>query len=172
MKEIWKDIIGYENYYQISNLGRVKSLSREDAAGHNLKERILKNGVSFKGYFFVNLWKLSQKEGLLVHRLVAIAFLTNPCDKPCVNHKSGIKIENEATNLEWCTHAENNEHARITGLRDDAGEANNKAKLKSTEVVQIRQSNLANKELAEVFNISQSTISLIKNNKIWRCIKI
>jgi len=172
MKEIWEDIVGYEDYYQISNLGRVKSLARKDAAGHNLQERFLKGCFDKKGYLRVNLWRKGQKKGVLVHRLVAEAFIFNPDKKPCINHKDGIKSYNESYNLEWCTYAENNNHAHILGLRDDKGEANNMSKLHGKEVTQIRHSNQRNKKLAEMFSVSQSTISLIKNNKTWRCVSI
>ena len=113
IQEIWKDIAGYEGLYQISNLARVKSLERILWNGHGFhlrKEIILKNVIANHGYNVVNLRKA---KGLVhtVHRLVAIAFIHNPHNKPEVNHINGIRHDNSISNLEWVTSAENKQHA-------------------------------------------------------------
>lgn len=114
--EIWKDIAGYEGLYQVSNLGRVKSLERDTkrARPQHIQERILKqrNGE----YLMVYLADAGKYEARLVHRLVAQAFISNPDNKPIVNHIDGNKYNNRADNLEWCTHKENVIHAFVTGL--------------------------------------------------------
>ena len=100
--EIWKDIIGYESFYQVSNLGRVKSLNYN----HTGKEEILKEGwVHYKngGYRSVNLCKNGKRKTHLVHRLVAEAFIPNPDNLPCINHKDENPSNNCVNNLEWCT---------------------------------------------------------------------
>lgn len=118
--EIWKDIIDFEGLYQISNLGRVKSLERKVSCGHGalrtVSDRILKFGKLRTGYFYVNLCKDHKYYTKTVHRLVVIAFISNPYNKPQVNHKSGIKTENGVSNLEWATSKENCVHAVKTGL--------------------------------------------------------
>ena len=100
MKEVWKDVVGYEGLYQVSNLGRVKSLGFDK--WH--KGRILKQSFDGKGnYLFVGLHKDGETKQKNVHRLVAETFIPNPNNLPCVNHINEIKTDNKATNLEWCT---------------------------------------------------------------------
>jgi len=119
MKEIWKDIPGYEGYYQISSIGRVKAVARTITGRwgkQRLKELIRRNGKNPKGYQLVDLHKNNISQTITIHRLVAMAFIVNPENKPCINHKNGIKDDNRVENLEWCTYAENNQHAIDTGL--------------------------------------------------------
>ena len=99
MKEIWKDIKGYEGRYQVSNWGRVKSLKRKG----NPHDRILAAKKQNRGYVAVNLGK----QTVSVHRLVANAFVPNPNGYPAVNHIDENKHNNTAENLEWCTLKQN-----------------------------------------------------------------
>ena len=105
-KDIWRDVEGYEGLYQVSSEGRVKSLKRK----RRRKERFLKPGMDKDGYLFVNLWAGGKQKNHKVHRLVCQAFHENPGNKPQVNHINEIKTDNRASNLEWCTYAENNNH--------------------------------------------------------------
>jgi len=114
-KEIWKDIEGYKEYYQVSDHGNVKRLARFSSNNHFLKERILKPHNNY-GYLRVGLHKNHNKKLFLVHRLVLIAFKKNPYNKTQCNHIDGIKSNNYIDNLEWSTCAENNQHAYDTGL--------------------------------------------------------
>lgn len=98
--EIWKDIKNYENLYQISNMGNVKSL-------HYGKERILKTSHDKRGYPIVDLRKNGCRWTVHVHRLVANAFICNLAKKSTVNHKNEIKTDNRVENLEWFTNTEN-----------------------------------------------------------------
>lgn len=103
MNEIWKDIEGYNGLYQISNLGRVKSLGRR-GKGCSLEDRILKHAINKDGYHLVNLKDINHvAKWFTVHRLVAIHFIPNPNDYKEINHKDEIKGNNIVTNLEWCT---------------------------------------------------------------------
>lgn len=167
--EIWKDVKIYEGLYQVSNLGRVKSLRRRDSLDRYwIRERILKSVQDIKGYFSVILCKNNSVEKFLVHRLVALAFISNPENKPEVNHKNGIKSFNEVTNLEWVTHQENIQHSfdklRRIGPR---GETHGNSKLTQIDILQIKDSSLQQKELALIFNVNQSQISRIKSGKRW-----
>ena len=110
--EIWKDIEGYEGRYQISNLGRVKSLSRTIDVGGKFKrfqpERILKPSKGVKGYLLVELYKNNCSKMKRVHRLVAESFIPNPKKLLSVNHIDENKENNTMENLEWCTDRYNN----------------------------------------------------------------
>ena len=105
-KEFWKNIKDYENLYQGSNLGRVRSFDRwvksKNGSLRFCKGRILKPGTNKDGYLQVDLWKNNKRKNFLVHRLVAQAFLDNPNNLPEVNHKDENKLNNSVENLEWC----------------------------------------------------------------------
>lgn len=100
--EIWKDILGYEGLYQVSSLGRVKSVERYDSIGRKIKEKILKIQLNKDGYSKITLGNGQDKKTFLVHRLVAIHFVQNPLNLPEVNHKDVDIKNNQANNLEWC----------------------------------------------------------------------
>jgi hypothetical protein len=103
-KEIWKDIKGYENKYQISNFGRVKSLNYL----RTKKEKLLKVHSDKNGYLVLNLSKDGKSKCVKVHRLVAEMFIENPHNYTQVNHKDENKKNNNVNNLEWCTIKYNN----------------------------------------------------------------
>ena len=109
MKEIWKDIQGYEGIYQVSNLGNVKSLDRLSTNGRRLKGKLLAKTAS-KGYVKVTLTNKNMSDNRDIHRLVAEAFIPNPDNKPQVNHIDEDKTNNTVDNLEWCTAKENINH--------------------------------------------------------------
>ena len=108
--EIWKNIQGYEGIYMISNLGRVKSLSRFREIGYGrkqpIKEIILKQYIR-DGYYTVTLNKNSKGKPFRVHRLIAQEFVPNPQGLECVNHKDENRLNNRIENLEWCTRVYN-----------------------------------------------------------------
>lgn len=106
MKEKWKPIKGYEEKYEVSNLGRVRNI---------LKNKI-KNTRLNNGYVIVDLYKNGIRKTYLVHRLVATAFISNPNNYNEVNHISGIKSCNCSKNLEWCNRSMNMIHAYKMGL--------------------------------------------------------
>lgn len=124
MQEIWKDIEGYEGLYQVSNLGRVKSLARittfknRDSVRYET-EKILTLAKHHKGYLKAQLRKEDVLKGYFIHRLVALAFIPNPENKSTVNHKDGDKSNNTVDNLEWMTNQENMKHAYDTGIRNN-----------------------------------------------------
>lgn len=105
--ELWKDVVGYEGLYQVSNLGRVRSLPNS----HHLDSIIMRQSKGKVGYMRVPLAKNKTHRMKLVHRLVAEAFIPNPKNKPQVNHKNGRKDCNIVSNLEWATRSENQKHA-------------------------------------------------------------
>lgn len=131
MKEIWKPVIDYEGIYEVSNLGNVRSLDRY--VNYRVKGVLaLKKGkilalcdsIPVKGYSYkrknVCFQKNSNKKTFHVHRLVAQAFISNPENKLCVNHKDSNPLNNNAENLEWCTLKENSQHALKFGNKKSA----------------------------------------------------
>ena len=119
-EEIWKPIKDYEGLYEVSSIGRVRSLGREiiDSKGRKqcFKERILKLQYDRYGYLYVPLRNRDNRKKFKVHRLVAEAFIPNPDNLPQINHIDGNKDNNKVENLEWCTNKYNVLHAHETGL--------------------------------------------------------
>lgn len=103
-KELWKDIPGYEGLYQVSSLGRVRSLN----FNHHGYTKILKQSITPRGYRNVSLWKNGIHKVFGVHRLIAMTFIPNPNNLPEVNHKDENTSNNCITNLEWCSSQYNN----------------------------------------------------------------
>lgn len=109
MEEIWKPIKGYEEY-EVSNLGRVRSLpkiTRSVVPDRYNSTRILKQSPDGKGYMMVWLYKGKKRKTMKVHRLVANAFISNPECKPQIDHINAVKTDNRVCNLRWCTEKEN-----------------------------------------------------------------
>lgn len=171
--EIWEPIKGYEGRYEVSTLGRIKSLAGKMWGKTSQQERVLIPAKAPNGYMRVLLYNSNKRKLISLHRQVAIAFIPNPDNKCCVNHKNGIKTDNRAENLEWCTQKENIRHSKKMGLSIYAkGENVGSSKLNEVEVVEIRSlyktGQHTNRSLADKFNVCPMTINLIVRYKIWR----
>lgn len=118
-QEDWKPIKGYEGKYEVSNLGRVRSLDRFVRSGRGNGLKILSgrfiSPVNTGGYLRVALRQMGSSSNFFVHRLVATAYIDNPKNKRCVNHKDCNRQNNLVENLEWVTHKENSQHASTKG---------------------------------------------------------
>ncbi|WCT58847.1 NUMOD4 domain-containing protein [Limosilactobacillus vaginalis] len=115
--EIWKPVRNYEGLYEVSNMGRVKSISHKSWNGKGYfltKPKIIKPRIKRFGYLSVALSKNNKAKEFKVHRLVAIAFIPNPQNLPQVNHKDENKLNNRVSNLEWCTPKYNNNYGEHT----------------------------------------------------------
>lgn len=168
--EEWKDIEGFfKGYYQVSNMGRVRSLDREVISNKHGGTRVLKGKImklsEAKGrevdgskYLLVNLRREGKNKVYQVHRLVAEAFLENKDDLPIVNHKDGNKSNNNVNNLEWCTYSHNNKHALENNLRKPRGR-------------NIIQLTLDNKIINEFISVSEAArITSINRGNISHCL--
>jgi hypothetical protein len=159
--ENWKDVIGYEGLYQVSDMGRVKSI------GYG-KEKIMKPGTKKIGYCYVILSKDGIKKSHNIHRLIAIHFLDNPDNEKTINHINGIKTDNRLENLEWCSQSHNIKHAFDNGLKISCkGTNHGSCKLTDQQVLEIRSSNLKGVELARIYGVSGTQISYIKRRMNW-----
>lgn len=166
--EEWRDVVGYEGLYQVSNLGRVKSF-------HRGKVHLLKYQLDSQGYVIVTLCRNGHQKRAKVHILIAQAFIPNPENKPFINHIDGNKANPHISNLEWVTQSENMLHAFRIGLKKSvAGSKNGKAKLTDDDIRYIRNyykkgsHYFGLKALARKFNVSLTTISRIVKGKHYK----
>lgn len=166
-EEIWKDVVGYEQYFRVSNYGNVFS---------RRTNRILKQHIRPDRRVTVST-RIGGKNGktvcFKVHRLVAEAFIPNPENKPQVNHIDGNPSNNILTNLEWVTASENIQHAYANSLMsagDRSGTKNTNSKLTEENVKYIRENpdNLTVRELGEIFSVHHSKIVRCKNFKSYK----
>lgn len=149
--EIWKDIKGYEGLYQVSNMGRIKSLGNNKTR----KEKILSLKPSNDGYIRVYLCKNGKQKPFSVHRLVAQAFLPNPDNLPEVNHIDENKENNHVKNLEWCDRKYNMNY----GSRNERASISRKGKKHK------RKKQILCIETGEIFDTSQDVINKMFNGK-------
>lgn len=173
--EIWKDIEGYKGYYQVSNLGRVRSLDRVTqrtygrASSQRSRGRILRGSIGNHGYPAVSLYKDGKRKEKTIHRLMAIEFIPNPTNKPFINHKDGIKTNNRLDNFEWCDCLYNNQHAKENNL-NAKGERMGSAKLKNEQVLELRKlfNVKTDNEIAKAYGVTSGTISNIRCQRTWK----
>ena len=178
-QEIWKDIVGYKGLYQVSNLGRVKSLARKIDHGTYIEDRgdvIMSLVINTHGYYSVVFTKNRKKKNHRVHQLVARAFIPNPENKEMINHIDCNRLNNRVDNLEWCTNSENQLHAIAHGLKTDIGVNHKRSRLNEEEVKFIREhyrfrSPVYNtRTLAEMFNVSRTVISTLVLGKTYKSV--
>lgn len=166
--EIWRDVEGFENNYQVSSLGRVRSIKEG-------KVHLLKGYIRSNGYLQYCFWLNGQDSYHFGHRIVAKTFCEKEKDGELdVNHIDGDKLNNRVENLEWVTRQENVSHAIKNGLVDNKGSNHGLSKLKESDVVDIRRlkgEGFSSKDLSEKFNVSTTTVNSIVAMKSWRHVK-
>lgn len=170
MKEIKKDIVGYEGIYAITNTGKVWSYPR----WHNRNGKFLSPKNNGNGYLYVGLQKNGMVKYIGIHRLVAIAFIANPLNKKYVNHIDTNKKNNNVSNLEWCTAKENCLHTIKSG-HSTTGIKNPNNKLTEKQVLEIREKYIRyskwrsnSKILSKEYCVSQGTIVNIVFHYQWK----
>ncbi len=182
-REVWKDVIGHEGLYQVSNFGNVKSLDRIvnklNSISYLRKGKICTQSKSNLGYMTVGFTINNKKVNKYVHKLVAEAFITNENNYPQVNHMDCDKTNNRMYNLEWCTNSQNHIHASKNGLNKlhlhrvaYSGEESGRSLLTKEQVLEIKKIYIpykySAKKLSKEYNVSESCITHILNNTSWK----
>lgn len=173
----WFEIPGFNGVYSINAKGDVKNNGiRPHKTGRKPSGRILKATINAEGYWWIPLRghidRMKQRS-YSIHRLLAITFIPNPDNKPCINHKNSIRSDNSLENLEWCTFSENNSHAhRVGGQRKYIGQRHNQARLSDSQVIEIRKTFQKRKRMMPDFmknyGVSKGCITAIVDNKTWK----
>lgn len=177
MNEIFKSKKGYEGFYDVSNLGRIKSIGRLI----HQKADVYRNGRIMKPqkrgeYLGIKFSKDGVRKMYLIHRLIAEVFIPNPDNLKEVNHLDGNKFNNAVSNLEWSTHKNNCIHARDILKNTYKGEKHHSAKLKEQDVIDMindyKRDNYSYAELGRIYNITPEAASCIIRRKTWKHLKI
>jgi hypothetical protein len=169
--EEWK-IVREFPIYEVSNLGRVRSISRTDSHGVHKESVILKPQLDGKkNYYHVTLVYNGKRKIINVHRLVAKAFIENPNNYNSVNHKDENKRNNAADNLEWCTTKYNNNYGSRKGIKQGVKHPMCKIDLETVAFIKKNHiscgGNIKNSDLAKMFNLSVSHVSGIAHGRYW-----
>lgn len=178
MDEIWKDIKGYEGIYQVSNLGKVRSVHRiikyngkgKGGGIHTYPSIVLKQCLNTVGYYQVSLSVNNSRKRHTVHRLVAAAFCVHPSGKNYVNHIDGNYLNNKAENLEWLSSAENVRHAIVNGFHEVYGEDSHRAKFSNEQtriIREIKNKGVSTKDLTTLLGVHKSCINRIYNGETY-----
>ena len=168
MREVFEDLKGYEDSYQISDSGRIftkrRPIENQIYYGNELVPQLTSDG-----YLKVTLSKNCKSKKYYLHRLVAIQFLDNLDNLPQVNHIDGNKLNNSITNLEWCTKQENQNHAIRTGLMQ-RGQERPSSKLTEQQVLEIYKLKgvLKAQDIADMYKVSKNTINCILRGSKWK----
>ncbi|HUM52981.1 MAG TPA: NUMOD4 motif-containing HNH endonuclease [Chitinophagales bacterium] len=168
-EEIWKPILGYEKYYLVSSMGVVVSLIFNSKLTGEITRKtplVLKGNINSDGYRSYCL----KGKNYRANRLVAIAFIPNPDNKPEVNHKNGVKLDNSVDNLEWATRSENELHAyKVLNIKAACGEQKKMSYLKNKDALFISQSTLSISELNKMYpKVGRKAIFNIKSGISWK----
>lgn len=173
MTEEWRAVVGYEGLYEVSDMGRVRSLQRTARLGHSVRPvpaRVLRPGQTTCGYQTCRLSDEGTVVPKLIHRVVAEAFIGTCVDGEQVNHKNGVKTDNRIENLEYLSAGDNFWHAIGAGLINVSGADNPAAKLSADDVRSIRKrfhSGARKVDLAREYGLSKSAIGRAIERKTW-----
>ena len=172
MEEIWKEIPGWEGFYEASNLGNVRSLPRiimrPNGRPLTVKGRVLKQATNRNGYKAVVLCRHGIMKTIKVHRLIAAAFIQNPLEHSIVNHKNEVKSDNRADNLEWCTYTYNMKYGTAPSRRSRSlSTAMKNNPNHSRPVIMMDLNGKITQEFPSLMEAQRQTG--IPNQNIWSC---
>lgn len=173
--ETWKEVVGFENSHRISSYGNIISLDRYVYRGNDkkplfIKGQLLKKTINMHGYETIALLRAKT---YFIHRIVALAFIHNPENKPEINHIDNNPLNNNVNNLEWATKSENILHSFKCGLASNIGERNPNSILTCSDVYDIRlmiDKKITMQIIALKYNVSISTIKRIKYKQLWKTV--
>jgi hypothetical protein len=166
MKENWLPVAGFKGFYEVSNFGSIRSVTRRKITRHGIdgtwKGRLIKPATDRQGYKTVSLCDSPKVQTKKVHRLVAEAFIPNPLSLPHINHKNSNTGDNRVSNLEWCSNGSNVRHSVLAGRRA--------SKLNLSDIKKIRSMakfGASSVEIAHHFGVSNSNIGYILRGDTW-----
>jgi hypothetical protein len=177
LREEWNDIIGFDGFYQASNLGQIRSCNRTvtyvDGRKRFCGGQVLKPYLNPRGYLAVCLHKDQKNKVCTVHELVMLAFIGVRPKAFDINHIDGVKTNNYLSNLEYCSKSDNVRHSFAMGLQvNPRGEKHNRAKLSEYQILEIRRLYAAGEvnqvQIASIYDVTKNNINSIVNRKTWR----
>lgn len=169
MPELWQPIEGYEGLYEVSDLGRIRSLERKVKKWdgfRTVEQKELRPTMLNNGYLQVTLFKQGHRKKKSVHRIVAEAFMSKPADADRVLHNNDIKTDNRLLNLRWGNHKENMEDA-IKNDRCPKGEENKWSKLTEQQVLEIYRDPRSQVDIARDYCVQRTAVQKIKSGESW-----
>lgn len=171
--EIWKKVLGLEEFYEVSNLGNVKSLERDGVTKYGKRKyggNIVKPFIASTGYPSINLTKKGFRKQYLLHRLVLEAFIGKCPDGMEGCHNDGNRANCKLDNLRWDTRS-NNALDKRNHATWQAGQNNGNSRLSNDQAKEIKKSNLSAIKLAKIYNVSQTTILKVKHGQSYINVK-
>lgn len=170
-QEIWKKVPEWEDLYEVSNLGRVRSFDRKMLSKSKywriLKGKVLKIAQHYDGYCVVRLCRHPIQKDYFIHRLVAKAFLPNSENLKEVNHRNGLRNDNRLENLEWISPLQNVHYSRDI-LREGRPPGATLTVADVREILRLSKEGLSAREIAERFNVHAASIRRIKRGATWK----
>ena len=153
----WEIIKNFEDY-EVSTTGLVRNRHTN---------KVLATSKLRNGYMNIKLYKDFKQKNLLLHRVIATAFIPNPDNLKTVNHKDSNRANNDLSNLEWCTQSDNVIHGYTNGFHSTKGIKNGNSKLTVEQVISIRKDERSYKDISKDYSIAPTTVGNIKNRYVW-----